>query len=610
MQHRLSGQSRNRNQDALIYFFDQFIKNSPLQTLNIQLNRKLNTKQLISLYEQAVPLIEAEIWNPSPSQEQLSKYQTLFHELESLIQQLASVDGHDNRYSIVIAIPVADRPQHLQNCLQSILTLCQLYQYGGFENQTYTKIKVFIADDSNQIEHIRENQQLANAFTQQGLQTEYFGAVEQQAYIERYNPEGNLNDILGNTTKDAFFHKGASVTRNITYLKLKEIARHHPRTLFQFIDSDQEFQINIKSSDSELIFTQCYGINYFYYLNLLFSKQNINILTGKVVGDPPVSPAVMASNLLDDLISFLSELSSKKADASCNYHQQVQKNVDDAAYHDMADLFGFQLKTHRYQYNCPLSGEHNHIDCLIDFSQHLNRFFDGEHPTRKSHYEYQYVPESIQPARTIYTGNYVFDSSGLEFFIPFSSLKLRMAGPTLGRLIKARIGRRFVQANLPMLHKRTVNNYNHAEFRAGVIRQQSEINISHEFIRQFYGDVMLFSIQELSEKHYPEKAPSYNIIHQTVYRTYQSLLDKYNIKHSQTVKKISTLLRLIKDERNWWYNNNEFQKNMAIFIKNMELNFGPQASAYQSIDNSDDILRRIIEAIISYPDSVTLWQKT
>ena len=74
-----------------------------------------------------------------------------------------------------------------------------------------------------------------------------------------------------------------------------------------------------------------------------------------------------------------------------------------------------------------------------------------------------------------------------------------MSGPTLGRLVKAELGPRFVSANLPMLHKRTVESGGQSEFRPGIETAREVIDMSGEFERQFYGDVMLFTIERLAE---------------------------------------------------------------------------------------------------------------
>jgi len=48
---------------------------------------------------------------------------------------------------------------------------------------------------------------------------------------------------------------------------------------------------------------------------------------------------------------------------------------------------------------------------------------------------------------------------------PVRHLRLRMSGPTAGRLIQAEIGDRFASANLPMLHRRTAADDVQDEFR-------------------------------------------------------------------------------------------------------------------------------------------------
>ncbi len=265
------------------------------------------------------------------------------------------------------------------------------------------------------------------------------------------------------------------------------------------MDSDQEFRVNIGDTDRTL-----YAINYFQRLDQIFSSTDVLVLTGKVVGDPPVSPAVMAGNFLEDVLAFLVEMASLDPREGCGFHAEVrQPGGDDAAYHDMADLFGFKPATAASRYACRITEDHDHARCFADFSIKLNRFFDGEHPTRQTHYIHQALMRSMTPARTVYTGNYVLTAEALQFFIPFATLKLRMAGPVLGRILQARLGPHFVSANLPLLHKRTLERLGRSEFRPGIARVDHLVELSGEFVRQFYGDVMLFTIESLSQRGYP-----------------------------------------------------------------------------------------------------------
>lgn len=591
---------------ALIYFFKRYEKINDIQN-NLPTLNNSTAEQLIKLYNTAIPLVEKTLWDNSLKELQI--YQQLFHELESIHTEL----NNDTRHHFIIAIPVADRPQHLQQCLQSILNLCHKYQYGGIENAQYKKIKVLIADDSKQLENQQANKNLALEFTSKGINVEYFSPAEQIAITNKAKSTNKtLNNIIGNTSPDAFYHKGASITRNISYLKFNELNTTNQPTLFYFIDSDQEFQVNINNQTED---NNVYAVNYFYYLDKLFSNKPIDVLTGKVVGDPPVSPSVMAGNFLDDLIAFTSKIANYEQHTSCKFHQTTSLNADDAAYHDMADLFGFKPSNESYQYNCMLEGQHDHAQCFAALCSKLSQFFDGEHPTRKSYYEYENVEASIKPARTIYTGNYIFNSKGLQHFIPFANLKLRMAGPVLGRIIKSIIGERFVSANLPMLHKRTVQAIQQAEFRPGVEHQVNIIDLSGEFVRQFYGDVMLFSMQTLTELDYPNIQTSEQQISAIVEKTINSMQEKYNTKHLENIKKLERLKSIVNDPQHWWNHNadlTESKLHFTTFMQNIDYNFGADAKVYSQLFSANNIERHqseITTALLSYTHDQTSWNE-
>ena len=286
--------------------------------------------------------------------------------------------------------------------------------------------------------------------------------------------------MLGPVQPGQFAHKGPSRMRNITYLLLRRMAEEDDRLLFLFLDSDQEFRVLqcAGQGNRELL-----ALNYFHHLDRIFSSGSVTLLTGKVVGDPPVAPAVMAGNFLEDVIAFLHELRGGQAHAACQFHGEAAGAGQDAAYHDMADLFGFAPAAQPHRYHCRLPGTHDQLAVLDDFARRLDRFFDGEHPTRVTCHEYTPAGESVTPARTVYTGNYVLNAQGLRYFIPFAHLRLRMAGPVLGRIARAELGDGFVSANLPLLHKRTLEELGESEFRPGVERQEGWVDLSREFER-------------------------------------------------------------------------------------------------------------------------------
>ncbi|VAW70708.1 hypothetical protein MNBD_GAMMA10-2610, partial [hydrothermal vent metagenome] len=263
---------------------------------------------------------------------------------------------------------------------------------------------------------------------------------------------------------------------------------------------------------------------------------------------------------------------------------------------------------------------HDHIACFSHLAEKLNQFFDGAHPTKNSYYQHEDVLKTIKPARTIYTGNYIFNQQGMRHFIPFASLKLRMAGPTLGRIIKADAGEQFVSANLPMLHNRTVSSTGKAEFRPGISHKKANIDISDEFNRQFFGDVMLFSMQELCEMGYPEKKIPLDIIGETVRNMIKFMLDKYSTRHHDIEKNIETLTSLINNPQHWWNENMQQEAGVKSaklhfnhFLNNINLNFGKNASGYKFIHSSSNqsmYTKKIVDAIISFPDDRSSWKHT
>ena len=565
---------------------------------------------IISIYNESIPLIEARIWAGLIDDQLIASYQELFREFEQHLSCLSD----DARHKIVIVIPVADRPQHLSDCLNSLLCLCRAYNYGGTDKGQFRKISVLVADDSKQEKNIARNQELVKSFDDQGLTCTYFGQQEQLQLLDGLNGDvqQTLLSIIGNIDASFFYHKGASITRNISYLKLKQSNKPGDKLIYYFVDSDQEFRVNISSAAGDNTF---YAINYFYYLDQVFTSSQIQILTGKVVGDPPVSPSVMAGRFIDDVILFLTQMSGVVEKQQCEFHNDNALNTDDASYHDMADLFGFVDDAKPYSYNCTIAGTHDHAACLNDFSNKINRFFDGEHPTRKTYYEYENVLTSIKSARTVYTGNFVIKPEMLNYFIPFAGLKLRMAGPVLGRIIKSEIDHRFVSANLPMLHKRTVETIGQSEFRPGISKEKHKVDLHGEFERQFFGDIMLFTMEQLTDLGYPQNKLAEDQVSKTLMSVDARLHQKYLHKQAQIQDKLASLKSIFNNNDNWWNQDESMQAARLAFdcfIDNIDNNFGDNSPAYRLINSAEhrkNRLDEILNAIMSYSDDRKSWQQ-
>ncbi|MDK9724778.1 MAG: hypothetical protein OEL88_07790 [Sterolibacteriaceae bacterium MAG5] len=509
-------------------------------------------------------------------------------------------------HRFIVVMPVADRPQHIRACLDSLLELQRRYPYG-----TGDMISVLIADDSDDPAHIADNKALAAHYSGLGVPTLHFGPDEQADLVDALGAgKPALARVVGNARREKFGHKGQGVMRNIAYLKLAEMLRGAPagRTLIWSIDSDQEFKVKVATDRGD---AEVCSVDFFHALDAIFSRTDALVLTGKVVGDPPVSPAVMTSNFLDDVIGFLQQMGGCAPLAPCTHHASGTRREGEAAYHDMADLFGFR-PADAYEYRCTLTGDHTETNCFAHFAGRLVGFFHGEHPTRVSYYQADDALASVQPARTVYAGNYVFRPEALKYFIPFASLRLRMSGPTLGRLIKSEIGERFVSANLPMLHKRTVEGTGQAEFRPGIHTQAQVIDMSGEFERQFYGDVMLFSIERLAADH--RLADDARVV-ATLDTVRADMLEKYNTRQRSILTKLETVEGLLYAPGAWWNRRPESTPAVAdfgAFVANVRHNFGVDSAGHVRI-NADQhwALWRtnLLEAVTRYPVDRQAWEQ-
>jgi hypothetical protein len=336
-------------------------------------------------------------------------------------------------------------------------------------------------------------------------------------------------------------------------------------------------------------------------------------MTGKVVGDPPVSPAVMAGTLLEDVLALLAEMADIDTAVPCTFHSETTSH-DNAAYHDMAKLFGFEHSGEACRYQCTLLLPHDHAACLSGFARRLNRFFDGEHPTRLTPYQHADVQASVVPARTVYTGNYVLAPGALRYFIPFAKLQLRMAGPVLGRLVQASSGAAFVSANLPLLHRRTVEERGSSEFRPGVDRSAPLIDLSGEFERQYFGDVMLFAVIDLLAQGYPEKLLALDELRARVATTETRLRAQYAETRQSVLTRLDELDIFLSGPDYWWNNGNhaEMRALFEQFAASIRANFGQDARAWQLV--SDDVRREsritaIVDALASYRMDQRSWER-
>ncbi|PWB59203.1 MAG: hypothetical protein C3F18_01075, partial [Nitrosomonadales bacterium] len=528
---------------------------------------------LIDLYEQCYPLLEQAMWSPGADfHPLLDCYQSLFREQEALIQQ----KGGDDRHHFILSIPVADRPPHLRACLESIYRVCALYNYGGNTSGVWDKIRIVVAEDSRDEDNIRRHLELVEEYRRKGLQVLHFGLAEQYELLQSLPPHQReqLGHLLTTQPRGKFYLKGQAANRNLSYLKFQQLTEDKDRTLYYLVDSDQHFCVNRQTGSGEEAVT---ALNYFHAIDRIFRTTGTLMLTGKLVGDPPVSPSVMAANFLDDVTAFFARLAELDGGQNCQFHGSQGPLAGDAAYHDMAGLFGFKNKAATYPYQCRLSGEHDHGACLMDLASRLNAFFFGEHLTRKTWFSYGSGFTRLSPARTVYPGNYIVNYEGLKYIIPFGHLRLRMSGPTAGRLISAEIGARFAAFNMPNLHRRTTEAGLDDDFRPGVELEQESIDLSNEFERQFFGDLMLFSSEELVKQVDVNRPFAREAIEAVINGKEAELLTLYQQKHDAIVDRNRKLHELVFNAGHWWLRPPGLAgalRKVRDFIANIERNFG------------------------------------
>ena len=184
----------------------------------------------IALYDHAYPLIEQALWSGRGDfSELLDGYQSLFREQDALIQQVTDRRQHD----FILGIPVADRPEHLETCLESILQNCLLFGYGGKSGDSFNRIRVVVAEDSRKPESIDRHLELIDSYRRKGLDVIHFGFDEQYEVLMSL-PDArreDLGNLLTRQSREHFYLKGQAANRNLCYLKFLQMTEDRDNTL-------------------------------------------------------------------------------------------------------------------------------------------------------------------------------------------------------------------------------------------------------------------------------------------------------------------------------------------------------------------------------------------
>jgi hypothetical protein len=191
-------------------------------------------------------------------------------------------------------------------------------------------------------------------------------------------------------------------------------------------------------------------------------------------------------------------------------------------------------------------------------------------------------------------------------------MRLRMSGPTLGRIVKSELGPRFVSANLPMLHKRTVESGGQSEFRPGIETTQATIDMSGEFERQFYGDVMLFSVERLAEECHALSHLTSVDFGATLDTLRAEMLKRYNLRQQTILEKLGLLDAQLGNPNRWWNCSPEQAAGFRQFAANVRRNFGTASSGHARINDTANWTQwrgRLLDALAHYAEDRAAWSQ-
>jgi hypothetical protein len=139
--------------------------------------------------------------------------------------------------------------------------------------------------------------------------------------------------------------------------------------------------------------------------------------------------------------------------------------------------------------------------------------------------------------------------------------------------------------------------------------------MSGEFERQFYGDIMLFSIERLTNEGRSLDNAASTDFSGTLNAVRAEMLEKYNARQRAILEKLRVLEALLSDTVHWWNLSPEHAValgNFKHFATNVERNFGTDSPGHTRINAADNWAKwraNLLEAIALYPEDRQAWEK-
>ena len=156
-------------------------------------------------------------------------------------------------------------------------------------------------------------------------------------------------------------------------------------------------------------------------------------------------------------------------------------------------------------------------------------------------------------------------------------------------------------------------------FRPGVERTagtgQDSIDLSGEFERQFFGDLLLFTTEALVREADVRKPLAREDVGRIMDRKEQELLDLYQRKHETIVHRTRQLDELVFQAGHWWLDDpgqTRALQQVRAFLDNITRNFGEQSPAWRQIRSPEHRAERkqqLSQALLEYRAERDAWDR-
>jgi hypothetical protein len=140
------------------------------------------------------------------------------------------------------------------------------------------------------------------------------------------------------------------------------------------------------------------------------------------------------------------------------------------------------------------------------------------------------------------------------------------------------------------------------------------VDLSGEFERQFFGDLMLFTMEGLTDRGYPEQTPRRAQVERALLEVEARLLAMYRRKQERILNKLVMCRSFFAMPGHWWHRTPEglpIGREFQRFFRAMEHNFGAHAAGFlaiQSPTHREARRRELLDAILAYEEDRAAWQ--